>query len=74
MSAGRRCTDFGSSVRFYMSSGSHDMEPVGFVIIYAWLYGLFILLCGKGMRTCSQEGKKTNLGKCVDTSSWKRLR
>lgn len=58
MSAGRRCTDFGSSVRFYMSSGSHDMEPVGFVIIYAWLYGLFILLCGKGMRTCSQEGKE----------------
>jgi hypothetical protein len=45
-----------------MSSGSHDVEPVGFVIIYTWLYCLLILFCGKDMRTCSQEGGKKQFG------------
>lgn len=63
VSVGRKCTDFGSSVCFCMSSGSHDMGPVDFVTIYTGLYGLFISLCGKGMRTCSQK-EKNNLGKC----------
>lgn len=71
--AGRKCTDFGSSVCFCMSSGSDDMGLVGFVTIYTWLHGLFILLCGKGMRTCSRREKKNNLGKCVDIFPWKRL-